>query len=248
MKYFFYTIFLLFSLNLFSQTVNVKYYVNNTNGSSNYKSLPDYNWFTYNLIYSNGKMTFKSNDFSKYLNKSYTIVDTLKSENKISHVNIVYTKEFLKVKESNLFKDYNTTNFIDVRNIYGDAIAIEDNFIINNYELTLDTKQILGYNCKKAIVTIGNKKDIYWFTDELGIVANPNLIESVPGLVLEIESDYNNYLAYEISIKDVNTVINKPSLEIPYLSLEKAMDLQKSKQEAYIKRISGNSKVKVENR
>lgn len=50
-------------------------------------------------------------------------------------------------------------------------------------ELLNDTKTILGFECKKAIMYQGGEITIYWYTDEIQIEksGNPLLNENIPG-------------------------------------------------------------------
>ena len=70
---------------------------------------------------------------------------------------------------------------------------VEDPEII----LTEETKVILGYKCKKAIVTNPNGMQIdYWYTDEIQTVAtNPSDVTAkLPGVCLKYYTDTDGML------------------------------------------------------
>jgi len=71
-----------------------------------------------------------------------------------------------------------------------------------NFELTNETKKILGYNCKKAITKINSNTIEVWYTNDLKIQGGPSSIGQNLGFVLEIERNKNS-LVTASSIKKV---------------------------------------------
>jgi hypothetical protein len=68
--------------------------------------------------------------------------------------------------------------------------------------LVKETKRILGYNCKKAITVLGDVETMYWYTDEINIVAvgqevvNPN----VPGFPMYFSTVLDGvFMEYQVS-------------------------------------------------
>lgn len=53
------------------------------------------------------------------------------------------------------------------------------------WELTAETKKILGYNCKKAKTVINSNWIDIWYTNELGVHGGPSVLGQKLGLVLE---------------------------------------------------------------
>lgn len=94
-----------------------------------------------------------------------------------------------------------------------DVIMSEDRDIIDkqNFEITTETKKILGYNCTKAVTKINSNTIEIWFTNELKIKGSPQILGQNLGLVLEIERN-KNFLTKAISLK--KTKNNKLSLDI----------------------------------
>lgn len=54
-------------------------------------------------------------------------------------------------------------------------------------ELFDETKKILGYNCKKAVLTVSGKETTYWYTDEINIdLKDQSFVNSdIPGFPME---------------------------------------------------------------
>lgn len=70
------------------------------------------------------------------------------------------------------------------------------------FELTAETKKILGYSCKKAITKINSNTIEVWYTNDLKIQGGPSSIGQDLGFVLEIERNKNSLIT-ATSIKKV---------------------------------------------
>lgn len=71
-----------------------------------------------------------------------------------------------------------------------------------NFELTNETKKILGYNCKKAVTKINSNTIEIWYTNDLKLKGGPSVLGQNLGLVLEIERNKNS-LTTASSIKKI---------------------------------------------
>ncbi|WP_288377129.1 GLPGLI family protein [uncultured Chryseobacterium sp.] len=78
-----------------------------------------------------------------------------------------------------------------------------------NFELTNETKKILGYNCKKAVTKVNSNTIEIWYTNDLQLKGGPSVLGQNLGLVLEVERNKNS-LVTASSIKKIrNTGIEK---------------------------------------
>jgi hypothetical protein len=81
-----------------------------------------------------------------------------------------------------------------------------------NFELTNETKKILGYNCKKAVTKINSNTIEIWYTNDLKITGGPSVLGQNLGFVLEVERNKNS-LVTASSIKkikktDIDRILN----------------------------------------
>ncbi|REC77646.1 peptide-N-glycosidase [Chryseobacterium elymi] len=72
------------------------------------------------------------------------------------------------------------------------------------FELTNETKKILGYTCKKAVTKINSNTIEVWYTDDLKINGGPSVLGQNLGFVMEIERNKNSQITAS-SIKKVKT-------------------------------------------
>lgn len=71
-----------------------------------------------------------------------------------------------------------------------------------SFELTKETKKILGYTCKKAVTKINSNTIEVWYTNDLKINGGPSTLGQNLGLVLEIERNKNSVITAN-SIKKI---------------------------------------------
>lgn len=129
--------------------------------------------------------------------------------------------------------DFNlATSFIDVDGVY--YANLKENLLVHalhslkkdwlikdmadviEWELSDETKQILGYTCYKAIGrmpdTYEDKKEtIVWFTPELPFQFGPVNKLGLPGLILEAEQGFYTLYADSIGFSERLKTIKKPN-------------------------------------
>ncbi|MGD1320035.1 GLPGLI family protein [Chryseobacterium sp. 2R14A] len=85
-----------------------------------------------------------------------------------------------------------------------EAISTSDKESISKqeFELTTQTKKILGYNCKKAVTKINSNTIEVWYTNDLKLKGGPSSLGQNLGLVLQIERNGNSATT-AISVKKI---------------------------------------------
>ncbi|MEI7510245.1 MAG: GLPGLI family protein, partial [Flavobacterium sp.] len=99
-------------------------------------------------------------------------------------------------------------------------IATKDSTSIakQTFELSNETKKILGYNCKKAKTIINSNTIELWYTNDLNCKGAPSILGSNLGLVLETNRNGN----YIVSATKIEKVKEFPQLKI---DSSKSLDL-----------------------
>lgn len=100
-----------------------------------------------------------------------------------------------------------------------DSVSNDDSDTVTvNFELVDETKDILGYRCKKATsVDAEGNKSVYWYTEDIarpdGVSQMPN---QIPGLCLEMNiSNEMMDMTYTASEVKENTSIDKYKVVVP---------------------------------
>ena len=162
-----------------------------------------------------------------------TIVWVNEKENYILNQNIISKKAEFPYEITKVEKPSNTiVSYAYLQN--GDIISTKDAESINKqtFEITSETKKILGYNCKKVVTKINSNTIEIWYTNDLKIQGGPSSLGQNLGLVLEVERN-KNFKTQATSIKK----IKKTSLELP-IQASRTLDLLSYKDELWKSRFT----------
>jgi len=164
---------------------------------------------TYEIQYEssyNGKVQPNQNPLIVWVNAGENYI----LNSKVKEQKNDYPFEISKIeKPSNTIVSY---GFLNADNII--STSDSESIAKQNFELTSETKKILGYNCKKAVTKINSNTIEIWYTNDLKIKGGPSSLGQNLGLVLEIERNGNSATT-AISIKKIKktgieNIINKP--------------------------------------
>ncbi|MEX6627214.1 GLPGLI family protein [Tenacibaculum salmonis] len=124
-------------------------------------------------------------------------------------------KDFITKKQ--IFETLGNPEFDDP-----DIVVFRD---LNYYKWTLknETRKIGKFNCKKAVgINQLNEKATCWYTDELGIIGAPKCFDGIPGLAIQVKSEYKNTLFELIKIEYPKTIkFKKRSKDFEIVSEQK---------------------------
>jgi GLPGLI family protein len=172
--------------------------------SQNYK-------ITY-LRSSNNKLIENQEPILVFANSNESIITNQKIlDNK---ADFPYEISYFNSKNKNLY--YNIAQLNQEKNIITiDSVSLEK----QNFELLIETKKILGYNCKKAKTIINSNTIEIWYTNDIKINASPSSLGRNLGLVLEMNRN-GNYLIAASKLEKVKQIpeINLNSKPIDLLS------------------------------
>ncbi|MFC0426895.1 GLPGLI family protein [Chryseobacterium scophthalmum] len=147
-------------------------------------------------------------------NQNQTIVWVNENENFILNTKIKERKSDYPFEISKIEKPSNTiVSYAFLKP--NEAISTSDRESIakQEFELTTQTKKILGYNCKKAVTKINSNTIEVWYTNDLKIKGGPSSLGQNLGLVLQVERNGNSATT-AVSLKKIKTtgidkIINK---------------------------------------
>ncbi len=100
-------------------------------------------------------------------------------------------------------------------------------------ELSSETRKIIGFDCKKALITGRNgSKTTIWYTTDLALKASPLVPMWIEGVVLGIENERMKYFATAIEyskIKDSEVAVPKKGKLITQEEYQKQMEAMRSR-------------------
>lgn len=143
----------------------------------------------------------------------------------------IYEEDFMRSKaqvtEDNLFSipvKNNPAFYKEIQNkivSYKDHIQmkffdVKDNLPSFDWEITSETKNILGYTCQKAILRFRGRDYTVYFTTDIPYSDGPWKFSGLPGMILEATSD-DEAAAYSMIAEKVELKETKNSIQNPYL-------------------------------
>lgn len=118
-------------------------------------------------------------------------------------------------------KNFKNHQLISYEFIYGekDTYLIKEDLPELNWEITPETKNILGYQTQKAITKFRGREYEAWFAQEINIQDGPWKFHGLPGLILDVKSQdgFVEFIAYELTLNHAHSPIE--NLIIKYKEL-----------------------------
>lgn len=113
-----------------------------------------------------------------------------------------------------VYRDFAEGKSVEQREMQGKKYLIEDSLKVRAWKIVPETKKILGYECMKATFSDTARKQevVAWFTNDIAIPAGPNAMGSLPGLILEVDTNKGESImvATKIDLKKVKDDELKP--------------------------------------
>lgn len=172
---------------------------------------------------------FISKNHSKFISEGKYKIDSLMALNNLKQLSF---SEFMRNMPKTKF-DFFTIHVLGSNKILFHQKILKDNFL---YEETIDhhwtshkdTKQILGYDCKKATVNYQGRNYTAWYSIDIPISSGPYKFFGLPGLIFEI---YDSKKEYHFLIEGIESTSNEHTLNFNpknYIQVSKK-DFEKTK-------------------
>ncbi|MBD3903179.1 GLPGLI family protein [Chryseobacterium sp. Ch-15] len=138
-------------------------------------------------------------------NQNPTIVWVNEQENFILNTKIKEQKSDYPFEISKIEKPSNTiVSYAFLKPNEAISTSDKESIAKQDFELTTQTKKILGYNCKKAVTKINSNTIEVWYTNDLKLKGGPSSLGQNLGLVLQVERNGNSATT-AVSLKKVKT-------------------------------------------
>lgn len=121
-----------------------------------------------------------------------------------------------------ILKDLSTKEYSKSVNLMDKSYLIKDKLTEYKWQLTRETKKIIGFDVKKATAVIDSTKSVVaWYTPSIAVKDGPSMYNGLPGLILEIEiintskSDKKSFGNVTIKATEVKEVPDMKPIEKP---------------------------------
>jgi len=113
------------------------------------------------------------------------------------------------------YNDYAAEIFVQQKSVFGDTYILTDSLIKIDWKMTNETRQIAGFNCRKAVGKLFDSVYVFaFYTDEITVSGGPMGLHGLPGMILgvTIPRMFSSWIATKIELNGVNyNIINAPS-------------------------------------
>ncbi len=101
-----------------------------------------------------------------------------------------------------VYRTLRNNYYYSIRDIWGDAVHVEDSIPNRDWKITDSKRVIAGYSCRKALWVFNDSTKIYaWYAEEIIPSIGPERFAGLPGAILGLASEDGGvvYFATEIT-------------------------------------------------
>jgi len=109
--------------------------------------------------------------------------------------------------EQNIYYvDYGQSKLLQQKMIVGSNFMVEDSIPAIQWRITNESREIAGFNCRKAVGVIMDSVYVFaFYTDEIMIPGGPCTVTGLPGMILglTIPRLYTSFIATKVAVNGV---------------------------------------------
>lgn len=97
------------------------------------------------------------------------------------------------LQPNTVFTDLSTNNSICQKNVYEETFLVKDSVRNITWKITDETREIAGYNCRRANALIMDSIYVVaFYTDEIPVSGGPETFAGLPGMILGVALPHEN--------------------------------------------------------
>lgn len=105
-----------------------------------------------------------------------------------------------------VYTDYEKNSSITQKPVYEETFLVQDSLLNIKWKITPDTRNIAGFNCRKAVGILFDTVAVFaFYTDELTVSGGPEGIHGLPGMILGVGIPrlHATWFATKVQVADV---------------------------------------------
>jgi GLPGLI family protein len=231
MKHFFLFFAVLFFTSMFAQkSIKISYEQKFLYADTFFNQFPEGDREGYKAFFSKPTSfeLINNGDFSLF--KSINLKEEIIPSKEVSTATSINRGTMIKPFKVWILKDFTKQSSVSSTKVDDKEYYTEKPFSVEELKYDKRVKVIDGYTCMSAYsVSAVNDTIQYWYTQEIPIVDGPFLMNTIPGLVLSMESKKRVVYVTKIEFFDKKLELDTIDKKISFISLG---DLAKMKEEA----------------
>ena len=105
--------------------------------------------------------------------------------------------------------------------VFEETFLVEDSLPKVTWKITADTRNIAGFECRKAVGIIDDSVAVFaFYTDEILVTGGPESLQGLPGMILGLGVPrlHTTWFATRVEVNGVNMGVVKPATKGKKLS------------------------------
>lgn len=112
------------------------------------------------------------------------------------------------------FSNLSSHTFITQKKVYEETFLVKDSLRKINWKLTSETREIAGYECRRAnAIIMDSIYVVAFYTDKIPVSAGPESFNGLPGMILGVALPHENTSWFATSVK--NRPVTAAELKAP---------------------------------
>lgn len=113
-----------------------------------------------------------------------------------------------------IFTDFRTDSSITQKNVYETKYLVKDAVRKINWKITDETREIAGYQCRRAnAIILDSVYVVAYYTNEIAVSGGPESFGGLPGMILGLALPHDHITWFAKSVKEV--AIQEKDLKAP---------------------------------
>ncbi|WP_316746515.1 GLPGLI family protein [Pedobacter gandavensis] len=106
-------------------------------------------------------------------------------------------------QNNTIFSDLASSSFITQKKVFEETFLVRDSLRKINWKLTSETRDIAGYECRRAnAIIMDSIYVVAFYTDKIPVSGGPESFSGLPGMILGVALPHENVSWFATSVKD----------------------------------------------
>ncbi|MDB5158558.1 MAG: hypothetical protein JWR50_3265 [Mucilaginibacter sp.] len=103
-----------------------------------------------------------------------------------------------------IYTDQNTATTISQKKAFEETFVVKDSVSKIKWKITGETREILGYNCRRANgLILDSVYVVAFYTDQIAVVGGPESFTGLPGMILQVSLPHENLSWLATKVTDI---------------------------------------------
>lgn len=106
-----------------------------------------------------------------------------------------------------VFSDYRNQRLLAQKPVYEETFLVDDSLAKIKWKITADTREIAGFECRKAVGILNDSIGVFaFYTDQILVSGGPESIHGLPGMILGVGIPrlHATWFATRVEVNGVN--------------------------------------------